>query len=228
MTSLTPTITSDEVRHLKRSVLQTDRSNPQLGRKFYHLVMGLLCFTLYALFLTREEALVVLGVIGGTLFLCDLVRLRNPQFNALALRLFGKIMRREELKSISGNSFYILGLLTVVLFFPKPIVLLSVLYLAVGDPAAAIVGTRWGKTKILGKKSLEGSIANGIAAFVATALFGMFYLGLSSSMTLRLSLLGALTSMVVELIPTPLDDNFTIPVGTALVLTAISSVIPLF
>jgi len=89
----------------------------------------------------RTLALWLLGTIGGTFVLLDLIRLRFPAANAIALRWFGGLMRREELKSVSGNSFFVLGLVLITAVFPKPIVLLSALYLALGDPWAAIVGT---------------------------------------------------------------------------------------
>ena len=91
------------MRTLKWSVLGRDRSVPHLERKFYHLLMGAICFCLHAFLLDRTQALVTLAVIGGTFVVLDLFRLWLPRMNALTLRLFGKIMRREELKSISGN-----------------------------------------------------------------------------------------------------------------------------
>jgi len=208
-----------QARSMRKEVLSMSRSTPHFGRKFYHFLMGLFCYGLYAFVLTREEALILLGSIGGLLMLADIVRLKYPAFNAIALRLFGKIMRREELRSISGNSFYILGLLVVVFFFSKPVVLLSVLFLAIGDPIAAIVGTRWGRTKITKRKSLEGSVANFLATALASLLFALFYLQFGIPQSLLLALLGGTVSTLVELLPAPIDDNFTIPVGSALLLS---------
>lgn len=212
------------VRSLKLGVLNRDRSLPHLGRKFYHFLMGIICFSLYAFFLTREEALLALAVIGGSFVVLDIIRLQSSWVNEVALRLFGKLMRREELKSVSGNSFYVLGLLTIVLFFPKPIVLLSILFLAIGDPVAAVFGTLYGKHKIIGKKSLEGSAANFLFSTVASILFGVFYLHLAGTSLLWLGVLGGLVSVAAELFPAPVDDNFSIPVFSSLLISAIQSV----
>lgn len=218
--------TASEVRALRRNVLLVGRSTPHLGRKFYHFLNGIVCVALYAFVLSREEALILLGSVGGIFMLLDLVRLKSPALNAVTLKYFGKIMRREELKSISGNSFYILGLLVLVYFFPKPIVLLSALYLAVGDPVAAVVGTHWGKVKITQRKTLEGALANWFATSGISFTFGLAYLNLSLSQALMLSVVGGTISTLVELIPSPIDDNFTIPVGSALLITAVSSFFP--
>lgn len=219
--------TAPELRNLKRGVLGMGRSTPHLGRKFYHFAMGVFCVSLYAFFLTRHEALIVLGTVGGLFLVLDFVRLRNPALNALTLRYFGKIMRREELKSISGNSFYILGLWVLVFFFPKPVVLLSALYLAIGDPIAAVVGTHWGKTKLTSRKTFEGALANFMATSLVSYFFGIGFLQLEPVQAMALGLLGGSISTLVELLPIPLDDNFTIPVGAALVFTILAPVFPL-
>jgi diacylglycerol kinase (CTP) len=210
------------------SIQRRDRSVPHLERKFYHCVMGLLCFSLYAFVLSWEEALILLAFIGGAMVAIDYVRLRNPFMNNLALRMFGRVMRREELESFSGNSFFVLGLLVVAVFFSKPIALLGVLCLAIGDPAAATVGSLYGKHRIVGKKSLEGALANWFGVALASFIFGMTYLSLNLSGSLRLSLVAGTVSMIVELLPFPLDDNFTIPVCSAVFFTLIQSFVPLF
>jgi dolichol kinase len=216
------------VKTVKLEVLNRHRSLPHLERKFYHFVMGMICFSLYAFVIEKHTALLLLALIGGPLVILDFLRLKNPEMNDVALRLFGKIMRREELRSVSGNSFFVLGLLTIVAIFPKPIVLLSVLYLAIGDPIAAVVGSLYGRHKLIGKKSVEGALANLILSSLATLLMGVGYFGLSSERALILALIGGLTSVVAELLPTPIDDNFTIPVMSSIILAALALVLPLF
>ncbi|MFM8269491.1 MAG: diacylglycerol/polyprenol kinase family protein [Pseudomonadota bacterium] len=218
--------TAAEVRTLRRNVLHIGRSTPHLGRKFYHFLNGIICVGLYAFALSREEALMLLGSVGGVFMLLDLIRLKSPALNAMTLKYFGRIMRREELRSVSGNSFYILGLLVLVYFFPKPIVLLSALYLAVGDPIAAVVGTHWGKVKITKRKTLEGALANWFSTSAISLLFGLVYLKLTLSQAVMLSVVGGSISTFVELLPSPIDDNFTIPVGSALLISAVSIFFP--
>jgi dolichol kinase len=57
---------------------------------------------------------------------------------------------------------------------------------------------------------------------------GGCYFGLSSERALILALIGGLTSVVAELLPTPIDDNFTIPVMSSIILAALALVLPLF
>lgn len=211
-----------------RVIQGRERSVPHLERKFYHCVMGLLCFSLYAFVLSREEALLLLGFIGGALVVGDYMRLKHPFVNHLALRIFGRVMRREELESFSGNSFFVLGLLVVTVLFSKPIALLAVLCLAIGDPAAATIGTLYGKHRLIGKKSLEGALANFFGVSFASLLFGFAYLGHDASGSFRVALVAGVISTIVELLPFPIDDNFTIPVMSAVLFSLTHSILPLF
>lgn len=216
------------VRALKWSVIGQHRTRPHTLRKVYHLLNGVFCFALYAFLLTKTQALVVLGTLGGILVMLDILRLRFPAVRNAALSVFGKVMRREELKSLTGNSFYILGIFVITLFFPKPIVLLSVLFLAIGDPIASIVGTAYGKTKLWNQKSLEGALANFASTALVTALMGTFYFHLTAGQTLILAIVGGLVSTTAELVPLKIDDNFTIPVISAILLTVVSLFLPFF
>lgn len=205
-------------RSAKWLVLDRDRSKLHLQRKIYHFLMGIFCFFLYAFILDRGNALIALTLIGGGFIALDLLRLRFPIIKQYSLVIFGKLMRREELKSLSGNSFYIFGLFLIVLFFPKPIVLLSLLFLAIGDPVAAIIGTLYGHHRILKKKSLEGTLANFLVVSLVVWPVGYFYFNLPTNLCLRVSLLGGVVSAIAELLPFPIDDNFTIPVLSAILL----------
>jgi dolichol kinase len=217
-----------EVRDLKWGVLDTDRSKTHFGRKFYHMAMGLACFCLYAFILNKEQALFLLVILGGSFILLDVLRFKNSKINAMAIKVFGKIMRREELKNLSANSYYILGLLIITLFFPKNIVLLSVLFLAFGDPVAAIIGTKFGQTKLFAKKSLEGSIANFFISAMITFAFVNLYFHKDVFTAFAVSILGGLISCVSELLPIPVNDNLTIPVVSALLLKLASGMFKLF
>ncbi len=213
------------LRRVRWQVLEQHRHYPHLERKLYHLVNGLICFGLYAFVLTRAQSLLVLGSIGGLWFLVDTLRFRSPVVNRMALRVFGRLMRREELRSLTGNSYFILGLFIVACVFPRPIVCLSVLYLALGDPIAAIVGTRWGKHRVWNKKSVEGMTANFLVTALASWLCGAFLL--ASPNPWLLALVGGVCSVIAEAIPLGVDDNLSIPVVSATLLLAASHYLPL-
>ena len=84
------------------------------------------------------------------------------------------------------------------------------LFMSVGDSAAAFVGQRYGRIPI-GKKSLEGTLA---------CFFACLLLTLPSGLTLPLAVTGAAVAAITELIPKPLlNDNLAIPVFSGAAMT---------
>ena len=72
--------------------------------------------------------------------------------------LFGSVARPHELHNITAATWYALAMVIGVYFFPQHAVEAGALVLGIGDPIASIVGKTWGKTKVWGEKSLEGSL----------------------------------------------------------------------
>ena len=86
--------------------------------------------------------------------------------------------------------------------------------LGVGDPVAGLIGRRWGRTKLVGGRSLEGSLAfvaaGGIAAAIALiAYYPTLSLGVIAALAFTAALAGALAELLVRKV----DDNFSIPVA---------------
>ncbi len=114
-----------------------------------------------------------------------------------------------------GEKFYfpslfcLTGLLVVFLWLPaylRP----SLLLLALSDPVATWVGTKFGKRKLAWGKSLEGSLC-----FFAVAFLCLFLL---CSYPLVLSAVTALLVALVESVGRRGVDNLTIPLATSLFL----------
>jgi len=101
----------------------------------------------------------------------------------------------------------VVGVLAVHLAFPGPLLVPSVLVLALADPAASVVGRLWGRRKV-GKGSVEG-----LATFwVVAAVVLVPFVGLPTASGI------AAVVALSEVLPTKLDDNLVIPFVTALAL----------
>tara|TARA_B100001559_G_C15954288_1_gene373542 strand:- start:254 stop:508 length:255 start_codon:yes stop_codon:yes gene_type:complete len=79
------------------------------------------------------------------------------------------------------------------------------------DTAAAIIGKMYGKTKIF-KKTLEGSLA-----FFITSL--IIILVMIPEVNLGLGLVAILAATIVESLPISVDDNLSVPLIIALILS---------
>lgn len=140
-------------------------------------------------------------------------RLAAPRINALLLGFFPGLARPEEHARFSGIFYTTLGALIVMAGFGRrpDIVSASLLCLALGDAAAALVGKAIGRRRIGGKKSLEGSLA---CLAVCAAV------GLAQGFPAPACLAMALAATAMELMPTGVvfNDNLWMPVAAALAL----------
>ncbi len=154
--------------------------------------------------LTSEETVLTFLV---PFFLCflsiDLLRHFHPGMASLFKKyFFGRVLREAEKSSLMGSTYFLFSSILTLLLFPKPIAIASLLILILSDTAAAFVGKGMGKISILGK-TLEGSIA-----FFASALLIVW---VYPNLDRFSGFLAALGTTAVELLPTRVDDNLTIP-----------------
>lgn len=95
-----------------------------------------------------------------------------------------------------------IGVLFALLLFSDPWVLtVGLIPLAVGDSISTLVGKKFGRTKLVLNKTLEGTTAFFVSTFVVLALV----LPVGSALAI------ALASAGIEIVP--VNDNLTLPVA---------------
>jgi phytol kinase len=173
-------------------------------RKSIHLIFGIFFLSLIYFLGTTISiqiigACLVLGIIVSLIikhktkipFLCSIV----------------ECVQRENERELPGKAaimFFISAIILLFLFSDnKTIILASLSVQVFADAFAAIIGINFGKHKILGKKTLEGSTACFITALLC---LNYFY-------PIQIALIAALIATIIELIP--LDDNLWVPLFTA-------------
>ncbi len=188
-----------------------------LGRKLYHLFGGLGLLSLYYL-LGRRDALICYAILAVAVLAVDLTRLKVATFNRFIQTRFSSFIRESEANKLTGTTPYILGIGLTLLFYRTDIATAAVCFLAFGDVAATTVGERYGRTKISGHKSFEGTLAFASAAIIAGFLLGLVGVQLVHGLIIA----GALVAAGAELLPLPVNDNLVIPLisGAAMELIA--------
>eukprot|EP00761_Pharyngomonas_kirbyi_P014055 gb/GECH01014085.1/.p1 GENE.gb/GECH01014085.1/~~gb/GECH01014085.1/.p1 ORF type:complete len:255 (+),score=28.08 gb/GECH01014085.1/:1-765(+) len=201
------------VRRAKRLLIE-------IQRKTFHL-LGMLIPGIYYLglktdVLTRVSSAAILGALALSTFLFEILRLYSTWFNQVFMSQLGKIMRSKEADRIHGSVFFLTGCFLTVTLFTPVIAVASMLFLILGDMCAALVGMSVGRTKLIGKKSLEGSVA---------CLLVCFVIGLICFRDVMLSeyiaASGAVAATIAELFTGTIgvDDNLTIPLFSGVVMT---------
>jgi dolichol kinase len=188
-------------------------------RKLFRMV-GLLFPLVYLAsgrFLTspwdRIPVLVILVLFIGTMVFLESWRFRNPRVNRWMFEHFKGFTKDKEREKISSTTLFLISAAITIILFPRGVAIAALLFLTVGDPIAEIIGIRYGRIRLVRGKTLEGTVAGAIACFIIGApLLLVRDLGID----LTLLSIGAAAAALTELLPAPVDDNFTIPIGSGL------------
>ncbi len=157
----------------------------------------------------------VLGLASLAVVFIDLGRTRIKWLEVLFSKVFNNLLRSHERTGmLTGASWVIIGAFVTILLFPRDLAVLALLFMFLGDTAAALVGLQFGKTFIW-DKSLEGTIAGLMVCLAVGFAF--------PNIPLLVLVCGAITAMVIELLPIPIDDNLRIPVAAGAVMVLINN-----
>ena len=181
-------------------------SKSEYLRKVIHLFNLIIPISYYYLFPEKWEFLTI--IIYATLFiiLIDIARNFIPFIQSIFSILFNDMLREHELKGkLTGATWVMIGSCITIALFPKAVAILALIFMSIGDTVAGLVGKKFGKHKI-GLKSWEGFISGSVFCLVIAVLY--------NHLPTHVSILGALSAMIFETLPIPLDDNFKIPIGS--------------
>jgi dolichol kinase len=118
------------------------------------------------------------------------------------------MMRERERSGVGGHVFFALGLFIAVFLYERDIAIAISLIMVLADGAAAIVGKSFGRVRLIGEKTLEGTLTLICVAFIVAILF----------VSWAVALVGAAVAGFVELMPG--DDNLSIPIFSGLAMAA--------
>lgn len=187
---------------------------PPLGRRIFHLVAAS-GTTLLSLAIPEHPYMFLIGS-GALLALAmEASRLRSPRLNGLYMSVFGPILKQSESAEITGATWFLIAAFFTFFFYGAEIALPVLLFVAIGDPAAALVGSRFPGPRFW-EKSPGGIVAFiaaglGVWAIICAAGYGQWSWAI---------VVAAAIAAAVEFAPTPIDDNLTVPLIGGAVMTA--------
>ena len=178
----------------------------ELRRKGIHVC------SLFVLLLAGVNYLLTLELLLAITFvyaLSEWARLNGIGFPALGYITRLCVRTCERRRFAFAPVTLALGILLSLMLFPALIASITIAILACADSMATIVGKFYGKIRIPynHKKSLEGSAAFLIIAFICAAIY----------LPLKTALIVSLVSCIIESLPVK-HDNISIPLGTGLFL----------
>jgi phytol kinase len=193
----------------------------KLHRKFVHIMVGNIVFLWWVF-----DSNYVMAFLVAAPFI-PLLLLASPYspFSKLKDSFLGKTAGESH---DLGLVYYAISwtILAFFLFDYRLIASIAIVAMAYGDGLGGVIGKRYGKHKILGAKTLEGTLAVFAGTVIATFVVIQFYqwlnyqdllavpqVSLPTSIAVAL-LVGAFVA-VVELLTPGQYDNLVIPLGTA-------------
>lgn len=197
----------------------SSRTQLQWGRKAFHVLTGLfgIWFYGYSGFSDTVVTWVLIACFSGAAT-TEILRRSSPELNRrICIRMRG-IMRERERHKISSATYFMGAILLLFFIFPKDVNLIALYFTTVGDAAAGIVGSRWGRHRLAPHVSLEGTLAAFGICFLGCLALAAYGLPTYQPQGLNLWLFSfgsALAATLAESCFKRFDDNLTVPLLSA-------------
>jgi len=180
------------------------------------LLRPLAVLFIFILYLNGEKTvLLLIGSIALLFIVLDLVRLTSRRVNVFFFESIKAVFKPKEYKEFSSMTIFLIAVFLTFLLAEKKLAALAVLFLIFGDFFSKILGLTFGRTRIF-QKTLEGSLAHFSACLAAAYFFTRI-----EPVALPVWLAGAAAASAAEALPLGLDDNFSVALISAAVMSAI-------
>ncbi len=182
------------------------------ARNLFHVCWGLFALLLILVLLPHDALALAALLFAAYAWTLEIIRKFSPAFNERVMRLYGKVAHPHEWNRVNSGTWYATALVILALSASSLVCGVAVAILTFADPAAALIGRRWGRTKLVHGRSLEGSttfLAVGTLAATVVGAFGGLGLGAAAVV----GVCAAFVACLAELFSHRIDDNLTVPVA---------------
>lgn len=186
------------------------------ARSGFHVFMGTLAVLCVELFLTvpQMQAIALAFFVSG--WTMEIGRRQDGRINEFLMWVFGPVAHPHERHRVNSSTWYATGLVILSLSGSHLVCAMALAILAWADPAAATIGRRWGRTRLVNGRSFEGTSAFVVTGtLVSLAVIGLWHPELGLAGGLAVALAATLPAAVAELLVQRIDDNLAIPVASA-------------
>lgn len=184
-------------------------------RNLFHVLNGIV--VLAVIELVPRDYLIYPAVCAAiSVWFMEGIRRVSPAANARIMRVFGPVAHPYEQHSVNSGTWYVTALLILAIMREPMLGAVGVAILGFADPAAALVGRRFGTIKLVNGRSLEGTFTFFVVGWLAAfGVLAFLHTEVLLAHALLLSGIAALVGALAELFSRRIDDNLSIPLTAA-------------
>ena len=186
------------------------------ARNVLHAGGGLSVMLLILHLLTPTSMLVIAGAAAVGAWSLEVSRRWIPAVNEVCMWVLGRFAHPHETWRVNSSTWYVTAMLGLALIGDVMLAAIGVGILALADPAAALIGRRFGRTSLINGRSLEGTLAFAlVGAAVGLAILSLYYPEHDARTALYIALAAVVPAAIAELFSRRIDDNLSIPLAAA-------------
>lgn len=186
------------------------------ARSFVHALSGLVAL-LFIEYVPWTWIIAVPFALAGFFWLLEITRRLSERWNDVLMGFLGLIAHPHERYRVNSSTWFATALSVLSLTYEPVAAGAAVMVLGFGDPAAALVGRKYGRTTLVNNRSLEGTLSFVVVSFaVVFGVLAIWHADLSIGVRVAVAFVAAVAGGLTELFSRRVDDNFAIPVVTGL------------
>ncbi|PWN42484.1 hypothetical protein IE81DRAFT_366599 [Ceraceosorus guamensis] len=116
----------------------------EIPRKIFHGSIGFWVLWAYLTHIPKEDIIRNMAIFLSVVVTADVIRLNYPPFETLYEQVLGFLMREAEKTRVNGVVPFLVGVISVLHFFPEDIACVSIMMLSWADTAASTFGRLYG------------------------------------------------------------------------------------
>ncbi len=197
----------------------TKIKNSEIWRKVLHLFSSIIPLSYLFLIKDRQTIYILLFIILCISLLIEYKRNKvGSIFRIIFLKHLNLILRRSEIKGgLTGATWMILSFTLTVFLFDMHVAVPALLFLSIGDSVAALFGIKYPIGRIW-NKSFSGTLMGTLSCIIIV-------LSINQTLSPIIIILGAISAMVIEILPLKINDNFSIPIFSGIMMHVLSKII---
>ena len=201
------------LRHLDIHVPSLRPTN--YARNIYHVSNAVVCVVCLR-FLSETSVLIIALSMATLAWSCEIGRRIIPSLNDFLMKLMGKLAHPHEAWRVNSATWYATACVILSLMWNLEVASVGIVVLGFADPAAAIMGRRYGKHQLVNGRTLEGTTVFIVVGTIMSWLWLTLGWSISPGLALQAAFAGAFAGGIAELFSRRIDDNLSVPVAAAL------------